>query len=237
MADGESLKPIDKLDTEAPMAPMTNTSSYTTNPTTKLTPLPHLTHDRSNSTARANQDYYRHVRARTPLLNPPGDNATLKTKPLGPAAITKIMTRTRQMDGTKADFVNADYAIVRANIVKKLPAEADGKLAKDGILDKVSNELSTAAMNTDFTKDMLGGATYYPAEGNANEYFIIRVPEPTRAATLAIEAFTVRAEGALYRVVIAEVTEVKTTCSDITSVPARHHSSVCTSHMPCDSPS
>ena len=64
MMDGESLKSIDKLDREAPMAPMTNTSTYTANTMTKLTPLPHLTHDRSNSTAKAKLDYYRHVRAR-----------------------------------------------------------------------------------------------------------------------------------------------------------------------------
>ena len=102
---------------------MTNTSTYATNTMTKLTPWPHLTHNRSNSTTKAKLDYYRHVRARTPLPSPPRDNATLKTKPPGPTAMTKIITRTRQMDGTKADFVNANYAIVRANITKKLPAE------------------------------------------------------------------------------------------------------------------
>ena len=58
MADGESLKPIDKLDTEAPMAPMTNTSTYATNTMTKLTPWPHLTHNRSNSTTKAKLDYW-----------------------------------------------------------------------------------------------------------------------------------------------------------------------------------
>ena len=134
MADGESLMPIDKLDTQAPMAPTTNTSTNTSNPATKPTHLPHLTHDRPNPTTTANSDYYRHVRARTPLPSPPRDNATLKVKLPGPTAITKIITRTRQMDGTKADFVNADYVIVRADVTKKLPAEADGKLAKDGIL-------------------------------------------------------------------------------------------------------